>query len=55
MARDIDSTELLELLTESVNNENPLLHLMSFYSVGSWMLRLKSKWVQTKANASLRV
>ena len=28
MERGIDRTELLELLPESVNNDNPLLHLM---------------------------
>ena len=28
MARGIDRTELLELLAETVNNENPMLHLM---------------------------
>ena len=30
MARGIDRTELLELLAETVNNENPMLHLMEF-------------------------
>lgn len=30
MARGINRTELLELLAESVNNENPMLHLMEF-------------------------
>ena len=28
MERGIDRTELLELLAETVNNENPMLHLM---------------------------
>ena len=31
MARGIDRTELLELLAETVNNENPMLHLMEFF------------------------
>ena len=31
MARGIDRTELLELLAETVNNENPMLHLMDFF------------------------
>ena len=31
MARDIDRTELLKLLAETVNNENPMLHLMEFF------------------------
>ena len=31
MARGIDRTELLELLAETVNNENPILHLMEFF------------------------
>ena len=31
MARGIDRTELFELLAETVNNENPMLHLMEFF------------------------
>ena len=31
MARGIDRTELLELLAETINNENPMLHLMEFF------------------------
>ena len=31
MARGIERTELLELLAETVNNENPMLHLMEFF------------------------
>ena len=31
MARGIDRTELIELLAETVNNENPILHLMEFF------------------------
>ena len=31
MARGIARTELLELLAGTVNNENPMLHLMEFF------------------------
>ena len=37
MARGIDRTELLELLAETVNNENPMLHLMSGNVCWSWI------------------
>ncbi len=37
MARGIDRTELLELLAETVNNENPMLHLMSVNVCWSWI------------------